>query len=1116
MKGKRKMFACILAISMIVSLFNVPIGAANVQAGENEYEITFMNGNEVVNSYTVIKGETINSCPVPSIQDEYKVFGGYRIKDDSDNILYLNNWNEYNETDGTMGIYNYVPKGDTIFEAFTLSYPDDLYKVTIDGNGRDICLDYDNGVDLYKEKAVYYVRKGEKLSKAVKRDFSSLIGNYENGEIYQGFIVEGDENLYVTVKGPGTPDTEVYFGDYVPKSDTVMTADWGEKYSTITYKANGGYYSEEYYGYIYHSETHLRKTANGKSLGLNYRIPYREGYRILGYKIEGKEKIYYLSGPRAPQGVDYIEDYEVDGPVSFEAVWQKVYNATYRVNGGVFYKDYPKEEICSQFDEGKTPAIINVTRDGYLFTGWKVEDDTSLNGTVIEDLSSYVMGSDVIFTATWEEISEDDYYTVTYNLNGGYYHNGPTTVYDTPMTVEYPAETQTIQLKGVGQPDRPYKDGYELVGWMIEGDDTVYESAVRENGELVGGYYELTGDVTFTAVWKKYYVITYSTEYGQFGVNDNGEPELSFVDIMHDGDSIDSYVYPTSEDKMFVGYRVNDSNVILYNDEYLGTKGVNIDDPDYPTINGYTPTDDTTFNAVWDDKVYKITFEANGGYFGEPEDGKDTDVTFATIGGRIPSLIWPRTDEKKAFIGYSIKGDTSGKIYRTGAEAYEDGGFFKIIPEGDMVFEAVWADGCNVTIKYNGGKLDGEELEDDKMVFEKNHSFPEVEWYGTEWFPNIEKDGYVLKGWIIEGDESETIYENISDIMISDDMTISVVWINDCSKLGHIWDEGEVTRAATCTEKGVKSITCTVCGETKTEDIAATGHSWDDGFVTRAATCIAKGVKTYTCKNCKITKSEDIEAKGHVEVVDKAIAATTGSTGLTEGIHCSVCGKVIKEQKVVPKLEEEVSDKSVPEKQKTDESSTEEITPSLAEPQREAHGDISDGLYVINPDGTKVTNEWVNVNGSDYYIDATGYAAAGEYANGVWFDADGKKNDNYNMTWESNSTGYWIEDTSGWYPVSTWLKIDGYWYYFDASGYMETNAWRDGCWLGSNGAWTYPYTGSWKGDSSGWWFEDTSPWYPSSQWLKINGSWYYFDGSGYMVTSKYVDGYWIGADGVCQ
>ena len=61
--------------------------------------------------------------------------------------------------------------------------------------------------------------------------------------------------------------------------------------------------------------------------------------------------------------------------------------------------------------------------------------------------------------------------------------------------------------------------------------------------------------------------------------------------------------------------------------------------------------------------------------------------------------------------------------------------------------------------------------------------------------------------------------------------------------LGHAWDNGKVTKPATETEDGVKTFTCTRCGETKTETIPATGvmdvtkmftdvsHSWaDDGI----------------------------------------------------------------------------------------------------------------------------------------------------------------------------------------------------------------------------------------------------------------------------------------------
>ena len=139
-----------------------------------------------------------------------------------------------------------------------------------------------------------------------------------------------------------------------------------------------------------------------------------------------------------------------------------------------------------------------------------------------------------------------------------------------------------------------------------------------------------------------------------------------------------------------------------------------------------------------------------------------------------------------------------------------------------------------------------------------------------------------------------------------------------------------------------------------------------------------------------------------------------------------------------------------------------------------------------------------------------------EWVDGKWYGENGEQNYSGTISWACNSSGWWIEDTAGWYPISTWQKIDGCWYYFDSSGYMASNEYVDGYWLNSDGSCSNDYYLSWKGNSTGWWVEDRSGWWPSSQWLKIDGSWYYFNSSGYMVTSQYIDGYWIGANGVCQ
>ena len=111
--------------------------------------------------------------------------------------------------------------------------------------------------------------------------------------------------------------------------------------------------------------------------------------------------------------------------------------------------------------------------------------------------------------------------------------------------------------------------------------------------------------------------------------------------------------------------------------------------------------------------------------------------------------------------------------------------------------------------------------------------------------------------------------------------------------------------AATCETNGkTEGSHCSVCDEVLKEqtEVPALGHNWDSGKITKAATCTEAGVKTYTCTRCQKTKTEEIKATGHKEVKDAAVAATCEKAGKTEGSHCSVCGKVIKAQKEVPVL----------------------------------------------------------------------------------------------------------------------------------------------------------------------------------------------------------------------
>ena len=149
------------------------------------------------------------------------------------------------------------------------------------------------------------------------------------------------------------------------------------------------------------------------------------------------------------------------------------------------------------------------------------------------------------------------------------------------------------------------------------------------------------------------------------------------------------------------------------------------------------------------------------------------------------------------------------------------------------------------------------------------------------------------------------------------------------------WDDGKITTAPTCTKTGVKQYTCTICSETKTEEIAAlghdyssdwtidtaaacetvgskshhctrcdskkdvteipaSGHSWNDGAITTEPTCTDEGVKTFTCNACGKTRTEAVAALGHNYSSDwtidtAAVCETVGS----KSHHCTRCDSKI-------------------------------------------------------------------------------------------------------------------------------------------------------------------------------------------------------------------------------
>ena len=108
----------------------------------------------------------------------------------------------------------------------------------------------------------------------------------------------------------------------------------------------------------------------------------------------------------------------------------------------------------------------------------------------------------------------------------------------------------------------------------------------------------------------------------------------------------------------------------------------------------------------------------------------------------------------------------------------------------------------------------------------------------------------------------------------------------------HDWGNGVVTTAPTETTPGVRTFTCTVCSQTRTETIPATG-AHDYRFTKNVApTCTDGGYDLYTCSGCGATERRNLtDAAGHKWDGGTVTTAPTETTPGVRTFTCTVCSQ---------------------------------------------------------------------------------------------------------------------------------------------------------------------------------------------------------------------------------
>ena len=120
-------------------------------------------------------------------------------------------------------------------------------------------------------------------------------------------------------------------------------------------------------------------------------------------------------------------------------------------------------------------------------------------------------------------------------------------------------------------------------------------------------------------------------------------------------------------------------------------------------------------------------------------------------------------------------------------------------------------------------------------------------------------------------------------------------------------------------------------------------------------------------------------------------------------------------------------------------------------------------------------------------------------------------NSNFSGSWVQSGSRWWYKHADGSYKTNGWEKINGVWYRFDNSGWMQTGWVKDGSWYYLDGSGAMKT--SWLKDNGSWYYLDGSG-AMKTGWMKVSGKWYYAYSSGALaINTTTPDGYRVNYNG---
>lgn len=111
-------------------------------------------------------------------------------------------------------------------------------------------------------------------------------------------------------------------------------------------------------------------------------------------------------------------------------------------------------------------------------------------------------------------------------------------------------------------------------------------------------------------------------------------------------------------------------------------------------------------------------------------------------------------------------------------------------------------------------------------------------------------------------------------------LLVAVCFLTNPKQCAHEY-QSTLTMPATCTQKGMETLTCTLCEHSYTAPVSELAHTYDRGVVLTEPTCIQIGSQKLTCTGCGAVKSEPLGKTGH----------TAGELTVTKEPNCTEKGE---------------------------------------------------------------------------------------------------------------------------------------------------------------------------------------------------------------------------------